>query len=63
MEQLYSYLAILEKQRKMIDAKMDFYSFLFEDASLRLRTQQLSLKILKLKNLINKMEGNENEHE
>lgn len=64
MEQLYSYLAILEKQRKMIDAKMDFYSFLFEDASLRLRTQQMSIKILKLKNLIRKMEGDdENENE
>jgi len=42
----------------MIDAKMDFYSFLFEDASLRLRTQHLSQKILKLKKLIDVLEGN-----
>jgi hypothetical protein len=59
MEHLYCYLSMLEKQRKMIDAKMDFYAFLFEDASLRLRTQQLTQKIFKLKKLIDDLGGNE----
>jgi hypothetical protein len=59
MEHLYSYLSMLEKQKKMMDAKMDFYAFLFEDASLHLRTQHLSKKILNLKKTINTMEGEE----
>jgi len=55
-EHLTQYLTMLEKHQKVMDAKMDLYSFLLEDASVRLRLEAFNKKINSLKATLKKLE-------
>lgn len=54
-EHLLNYLTLLEKQRAVLDAKLELYSELFDDASPRLRVNHLNEKIAKVKDTLSSL--------
>jgi hypothetical protein len=53
---LNQYLMMLEKHQKVMAAKLDLYSFLLEDASVRLRLDSFNKKIKTVKETLEKLE-------
>jgi hypothetical protein len=47
---------MLEKHQKVMAAKLDLYSFLLEDASVRLRLDSFNKKIKTVKETLEKLE-------
>ena len=56
LDHLTNYLTMLEKHQKVMVAKMDLYSFLLEDASVRLRLEGFNKKILAVKETLDKLD-------
>jgi hypothetical protein len=55
-EHLNQYLIMLEKHQKVMEAKLDLYAFLLEDASVRLRLEAFNKKINSLKATLGKLD-------